>query len=284
MNYRTPLQAGVKKNCGYNVSSCLLGFGADLNHQDVAGRTPLHGFFNESARTIIEFHQEDLDNTTQDSRGMNIAHCVSRSKSSLPADLFRCCRGNISSLVIADEEGKTALHFACQRGNLELLEHFLNNEYTTISRPDWRGRTLMHYATESSRSVQTINMLECRGFDARAVDHQGRTVLHHAASAGSVVAVEKLIKLGAAEDLNALDNESRTPLQVAALCGRKAVVELLRPLCDDTQVSTLLREQVTMGHRGRRKNLKIRLHLSAFVSALLGFGLLVTSLILHFMY
>ena len=274
----------MKKNCNYNVSSCLLSFRADLNHQDATGRTPLHVFFNGSARTIIEFHQEDLDNTTQDSRGMNIAQYVSWSKSSLPIDLFRCCSGNIASRQTADEEGKTALHFACQRGNLELLEYLFSEENDAISCPDWHGRTLMHYATESGRSAQAIDMLARRGFDVRAVDHQGKTVLHHAASVGNVAAVEKLIELGARGDLNALDDDSRAPMQVAALCGRKAVVEYLQPLCDEAELPMLPKKQIATNGHERENYLKVGWMFISPLPFLFGFALFITCMIFHFVY
>ena len=235
-------------------------------------------------RLILEFHQEDIDNNTQDDRGMNIPQYVCSSKSSRLIDLFRCSRGNVSSLQVTDEEGKTTLHHACQRGNLELIEFLLNEQKDAVSHPDWCGRTLMHYATESGRSAQVIELLVSRGFDPRAVDHQGRTVLHDAASGRSVAAIEKLIELGAADDLNALDDDSRTPLQLAALCGRAEAVELLRSLCGDAQLAVLANDQKALGGHERGMKLNIGSRFGASVSILLGIGLLLTYLFLYFLF
>ena len=138
----------------------------------------------------------------------------------------------------------------------------------------------MHYATESARSAEVISILARRGLDVRAVDHRGRTVLHHAASAGQTAAVEKLIELGAKEDLNALDDESRTPLQVAVLCGRKAVVEFLRPLYNDAETLISREEQVAVNCQGRESNAGARPSFSAFVSVLLRLGFIVTCFII----
>lgn len=283
-NLRTPLQVAVKENCTYDVTSCLLSFGADLNHQDVSGRTPLHTFFNESVRCILEFHQEDVDNTTQDSRGMNTAHYISWSKSSREVDLSRCCKGNISSLEFIDKEGNTAFHFACFRGNLELMEFLLNLQKAVTSQLHWKGCTPMHYATQSSRSVQAIDMLACRGFDLRAVDHKGRTPLHKAASGRSVAAVKRLLELGAAEDLNVLDNESQTPIQIAALAGRETTVDFLRPLYDHAQLLTFESEQKAMSSHGRDSSSKRGSRFIASVTALLSIGLLFACLSLRFIY
>lgn len=237
------------------------------------GRTPIHYFFNESVRALLEFHGEDIDNTSQDAYGMNITQYVCGSKSSNLTDLFRCTGGNISSFEVTDEEGRTALHHACQRGNLELIEFLLDEQKDVIYLPDWQGRTLMHYATDSGRSAQVIELLASRGFDPRAVDHKGRTVLHDAASGRSVAAVEKLLELGAMDDLNALDKESRTPLQCAVLCGRTEVVELLRPLCGEEQLAVLANDQKAMsGHEGGRK-LDIGSRFNAAFFILLAIGL-----------
>lgn len=235
----------MKNKGGYDVASCLFSFGADLNHQDITGRTALHTFFNETVRTIVEFHYKDIDNESQDSHGKNITHYVSWSKSSFLVDLDRCSKLNEATLETVDKDGRSLLHFACQRGNLEIIERFLNGKDTAMSQPDWKGRTLLHYATESGRSAQAIEILVQEGFDVHAKDDKGRTVLHHAASVGNLAAVKKLLVLGAAKDLSAVDTESRTPLRLAVCCGRQNVVDLLRSQCIDAQGLQLLETQET---------------------------------------
>ncbi|KAF2491646.1 ankryin repeat S-palmitoyl transferase, partial [Lophium mytilinum] len=170
---RTPLHMAVRHDRGYEVSQCLLGSGADLGHQDIAGRTPLHYFFGETSQQLIQYHQEDLDNTIQDDEGMSIAHYVAWTKSSKLIDIHRCLHADPASLSNTDEEGRTVLHLALQRGNLQVIGYLLNHPDTNAFRPDWRGRTLLHYATESRRT-QTIDILLERGFILRAADLEGR--------------------------------------------------------------------------------------------------------------
>ncbi|KAF1841331.1 ankyrin [Cucurbitaria berberidis CBS 394.84] len=260
----TPLQVAIWKPRNYAIASSLLTFGADLNHQDITGRTALHSYFNDSVRALIEFHQEDLDNTTQDSSGMSIGHYVAWSKSSSVIDLRRCYRANPASLGTTNDEGMTILHYACQRGNLEIIEFLLGENNPAFSQADWHGRTLLHYATESSRSAQTIDILVQEGFDVHAVDHRGRTVLHHAASAGSVAAVEKLLELGVDADLHVLDADARTPLQLAACCGRDAVMDVLNRRCGVLQVPELAEERDasdTDGQKAWAMNTKVFINL-----------------------
>jgi ankyrin repeat protein len=221
----------------------LLTHGAELNHHDNTGRTALHSFFNETIRALIEFHHEDIDLDSHDSYGMNVAHWVCRSKSSLPIDLQRVHKTSSALLERKDEHGRTPLHYACQRGNIQIIETLLLEKNSAFSPEDNKGRTLMHYATESGRSAQIVDILVREGFDIHAVDDHGRTVLHHAAAAGNVNAVEKLLHLGVEADLDAVDKENRTPIQLAAWCSTFAVVDVLRAHYVNVQDSELFDQQ-----------------------------------------
>lgn len=227
---RTPLHMAVERDCEYETSQRLISNGADLTLQDRTGRTPLHYFFNKASQNIIEFHQDELDKAVEDFRGMTIAHYVAWSKTATTADILRCLTDKTSAIENTDEEGRTIMHLALQRGNLALVEHMLHLPNPPVLRPDLNGRTPLHYATESRR-VETIDMLLSKGVDLHARDLKGRSALHHAASQGKLDAVKRLLILGASNDLVALDNGSRTPLQLAMLEKRDSVVNYLKPLC-----------------------------------------------------
>jgi len=214
--------------CSYAVLSHLLRSGADLNHQDSTSRTPLHVCFNSASRAVIEYHYSEIDSTSQDASGMTVTQYVAWTKRSTYLDLVRCCKDDMSCLDIVNEEGKTAFHLACQRGNVDLVRHLCRQEAVDVSRRDNYGRSALYYATESSMSAQTIEILVEKGLDIHAKDCYNRTVLHHAASRGHIGAVETLSKYGAASDLDVLDDRSRTPMEVAAMKGHEKVVEILR--------------------------------------------------------
>lgn len=243
MHSRTPLLVAVKNKHNYNAVRLLIEHAADVGHQDITGQTALHGFFNDTVKALIEFHQEDIENDGHDSYGMNVVHWVCWSKTSLPTDLHRCSSTNKALLEMLDNQGKTPLHYACERGNIAIIETLLLESKGKLPRADWKGRTLMHYATESGRSAHTIDILVREGYDIHAVDNQGKTILHHAAAVGNIAAVEKLLDLGADADLDSVDCDSRTPLQLAAWCSRPAVMEILRPRCRNAQDVELLEQR-----------------------------------------
>jgi ankyrin repeat protein len=196
--------------------------------QDHMGRTPLHHFFNRTTQRILEYHQDDIDSTADDFRGMTIAHYVAWSKSATVADFDRCSGGQ-SSIEKIDQDGRSAIHLALYRGNLALVDYFLKLPNRPEFLPDWHGRTVLHYAVESKRT-NTIDMLHSNGFDLHVRDLDGRTPLHYAASKGKLEAVKRLLDLGATADLTALDLHGMTPLQLARVHKADAVTQHLQLL------------------------------------------------------
>jgi ankyrin repeat protein len=227
-SYRTPFQQSVESDCDYSIISQLLSYNADLYHQDITGRTPLHVYFNSAVQSLIEFHYTDIDSNSQDSRGMTVPQYVAWTNQSSREDLLRCCNGDIACLGIANEEGKTQLHFACQRGNVDLVNCLLASDNLDISVRDYQGRTSLQYAIESSRSAQVIELLLKKGADLDVRDIHGRTVMHYAASLGNLSAVQKLIDAGTASQVFALDDASKTPFELAISEGKHAIVEYLQ--------------------------------------------------------
>lgn len=135
-----------------------------------------------------------------------------------------------SPLRIKDVLGRSVLHFATQRGNIELMSYFLAlPEANDLSIPDNSGRTLLHYATESRRT-SAIDYLVERNFDLRTVDDNGRTLMHHAAANDSLEAVQHLQKLGLEDQMSLLDREKNTPFQLAVKLEAYSVVAYLLPL------------------------------------------------------
>jgi ankyrin repeat protein len=230
---KTPLHIAVYQIADYDNSRYLIAHGANLSNQDLDGKTPLHSLYNTTSQQLIQFNQDSIDNTIQDFRGMTVAQYVAWSKSATTSDILRCTRDHARASDDRDERGRTILHLAFMRGNIEVIQYLINLpnfDASSQSHIDWQGRSLLHYATESRRCESAIDFLLNKGLDIHASDSQGRTALHHAAGVGNLEAVKKLVACGAASDLVVLDKDSRTPVQVAAFCGMDDVVEYLQGL------------------------------------------------------
>ena len=224
----------------HNIAGLLIQHGADFGNRNAEGKTPLHTFFNPVIASIIICYREALSEAlTCDNYGMTVVHYISWSSKSGPEHLsLYSLTGQMRFLEEADHEGRTALHFACQRGNVAILKYlFLHLEIgIEIRRHDKLGRTALHYAVQSKRT-EAIDLIFSRGADIRAVDAKGRTVLHHAAMRNNVAAFKRVLDLGGTDDLLTIDMYGLNPAALAHRFRLHAVVEYLDTLnVDDARL------------------------------------------------
>lgn len=123
---------------------------------------------------------------------------------------------------LPDDNGETALHYAAQLGDQQMVEALLYYKAAVDPR-DQFGNTPLHWAAQRG-STAVIQML----VDAKAAidpqNKQGVTPLMMAAKAGNAPAVRLLLKNGA--DPHRADFTGRDAAGWAA--GKPAVVQLLR--------------------------------------------------------
>ncbi|KAH8725180.1 ankyrin repeat-containing domain protein [Phaeosphaeriaceae sp. PMI808] len=227
-----PLHLICQRGGSYECARRLLDNGADLFLQDVEGRSPLHHFYNGVIEQILLRYRDEIDPWMQDGRGRTLLHWAAWSRRSshqiLPS--LHQDHGESTCLDIKDAEGKSMLHYAVRRGNLDLVTFLFNNpNASTLAMPDFSGRTLLHYATESGRT-ETITYLLNKGFSLNSVDNDGRTVLHHAAKRGNLAASQHLIALSTIDQLAYEDHYGLTSLQLAQRYNSYSIIEYFESL------------------------------------------------------
>ncbi|KAF2014999.1 ankyrin [Aaosphaeria arxii CBS 175.79] len=235
----TPLHVSIRRGRDHECTCRLLALGADLCQPDSSGRSALHTFYNSITAYVFQYHLDDIDTWAQDSNGMTVLHYLSWSRRSHPQELLRCDGVDnfsttrrspshaTSQLAIKDRQGKSMLHYATRRGNLDLICTLLQRpDAASLSMPDYQGRSLLHYATESSRT-EVIDVFLTRGVDINVVDSQGRNALHHACMWGNEIAVKHLVGLEFAHLLDAVDNDGKTPIMVASHYRSHSVLQYL---------------------------------------------------------
>ncbi len=125
-------------------------------------------------------------------------------------------------------EGRTALHYAIEEGNLEIVE-ILIQDGASIDISDNQGYTALHLAVLNNRisiiEFLIASQLQVNSQFLDAAESDGWTALHHAINEGNLEIVKILVNAGA--KINIPDNEGNTPLHLAAFNNRIEIIEFL---------------------------------------------------------
>lgn len=133
------------------------------------------------------------------------------------------------SVTYTDAEGRDALWYAAQQGNLALVKALMAAG-ALPSLSDKAGDTPLHVASQQGH-VEAINALLAKGKGAsttallKQVNTKGSTALHLASAAGQRRAVDALLTAGA--DIDQRDHAGNTSLIVAVINHRYDVIKLL---------------------------------------------------------
>ena len=130
-------------------------------------------------------------------------------------------------LNCTDSVGQTMLHYACNRGHLDMVRVLADKELKSdLTIKDRTGDTPLALAAFNGHEDIVRVLLSKFGCDPNAKGHFGRSLLHIACEHGSVSLVRALIREYAA-DIHARDIGNNTPLHIAASCGKEEVVSRL---------------------------------------------------------
>ncbi|XP_051960183.1 ankycorbin-like isoform X7 [Xyrauchen texanus] len=124
-----------------------------------------------------------------------------------------------------DSEGKSALHVAATRGQVECLAVILAYG-ADVSQQDASGFTALHLAAKNNHTECAKKLIQSKCV-VDAVDISGRTALHHAAANGNTVIVLLLCKHKCQVNLKDLDGST-----ALLLSARHAHAEVCQSLMD----------------------------------------------------
>jgi ankyrin repeat protein len=118
---------------------------------------------------------------------------------------------------------RTALHFAAEAGNVEVVKALLAAK-ANPNAPDRTGRSPLTLAAEKKHG-EVLKMLIAAGGNVELKDQLGGTPIVWAAGLGNTETVGILLNAGA--NPNVVDRQGMTPLIWAATIGRHETVEML---------------------------------------------------------
>ncbi len=103
---------------------------------------------------------------------------------------------------------RSAIHFAAENGNLECVKLLAEHGADMIDR-DCYGATPMHYAARYNK-LNVIKYLVSKKVDYEAKDARGWTAMHYASYGGSIDVIRYFLAKGL--NINELNESGRTPL------------------------------------------------------------------------
>ena len=221
-----PLDAAVC-NGHLSVVVLLVERGADIQHRNSWGNTPLHTAsscgYAEIASFLIDRGADinarslNPDRTTPLHLALKYDH----------DEIVRLLLDRGSDANRPDGESKTSLHYAIQNGhNITTVKLLLDHgALTVVDFPDKYGRTPLHYALQR-RYNDIVQLLLDYDADPNYPDSDGMALLHHASQAGNNDIVQLLLHYDGAVNLQ--DSFGWTPRDHASMRGHYDTAQLLR--------------------------------------------------------
>lgn len=134
-----------------------------------------------------------------------------------------------SLLYSKDEQGKTPLHWAVGRGQLEIVKVLLDDYHVKVDVVNENEGTPLHVAA-SQAQPKAASMLLDRGAMVNARAKDGATPLHFACfkgrKQGHIEVARLLLQNGA--DVNAKMDNGATPLSLATSRGNTEILNLIK--------------------------------------------------------
>lgn len=221
----TPLIVAASKRSA-DVVRMLIDHGADITCRRKNNSTALHVACAAAAPSIVRALVERGADVNALNEANDTPLIVAAATNS-----FECVCALLESgrdvLVNAQREnGATALHFACTRGNASAAARLLDAG-ATVDATNHAGDTSLILAADNGAET-VVDLLLRRGADVSRCRHSnGATALHVAAGRGFTSIIGQLLAAGL--DPNVQNKERETPLLVSlARCKLEATDMLLR--------------------------------------------------------
>lgn len=181
------------------------------------------GYFTPQAEVVSYLVTEkSADTKAVDGEGRTIL--MRALKRGLPTETIHLLleNGARESIDAVDEDGRTAMDYALEVGDVELIKLLLSNGATLDL-----DRALLHHLV--LYSVETVQYLVVeQGVNTKAVNEEGQTVLMRAIRQGSSIEIIRcLLENGAKESIDVVDREGGTAINYALNKGDIESIKLL---------------------------------------------------------
>uniref|UniRef100_A0A9J8APR5 Ankyrin repeat domain 50-like n=1 Tax=Cyprinus carpio carpio TaxID=630221 RepID=A0A9J8APR5_CYPCA len=202
----------------------LLDRKSPIDHRAYDGHSALSAAALQGHREIVELlMRRGADTDVRDAEGRPLLYLLVL-EGRLDMAILLIEKGGVP-LESKDAEGRTALHVAAWRGDLEGIELLLKYGADPNAR-DLDGRPPLHSVAWRGHAAAGRLLLRAKGLNVDlACKQQGATALSIAAQEGHAEIVAMLLEKGAEPDH--VDRYGRSPVKVAGKQGHFTIVQLL---------------------------------------------------------
>ena len=194
--YREVESASLRGDTSFDVVSCLLNQGADINAPMNGKYTPLMRACRFQHVRLVNFLlQQGANVHLKDKDGKTALHFACENLCCKPAscDLLNCLTENGADINALRKDNVTPLMVASINGNVDQIT-FLIKRGANVHLQDKNGDTALHHAARNmNNSLEIVCALTAAGA-SQMCNNQGLTPLLVASSTGNNAAVEELLK------------------------------------------------------------------------------------------
>ncbi|XP_067670131.1 ankyrin repeat and KH domain-containing protein mask-like [Haliotis asinina] len=130
-----------------------------------------------------------------------------------------------ADLSLNADDGNNVLHYACRRGQVEMVNIILATNVVDINTKGQGGRTALLWAAGWGRAA-VFEILTQKGADLTAVKDGGNNILHVACHGGDMVIVKYILTQDVV-DISARNNDGETAAMIASRRGHYPIRKLL---------------------------------------------------------
>lgn len=127
-----------------------------------------------------------------------------------------------------NKSGKTALMYAIELGNFDMINLILNQENIDVKKANKEGKTALMYAVEFGYIRIMLDLAIKFSANINDVDNKGNTALMYAVKTSNVFAVKVILKLKANKTLK--NKQGLTALDIAKTLKTKEAKEIIKLL------------------------------------------------------
>jgi ankyrin repeat protein len=204
-----------------DVKEILRNEEVDVNIPDFAMKYPLHYLCTAPSLNVITALSKGADINAVDEDGYTpamVCLIIPNPNYSVFLDLLNCGTDSWNWLLPANMalrnfEGKTALHFASQKGLISLVKAMHARNPNHLELADNSGKTALILAAENGKLKCVKGLIEL-GANVHHATLTSTTALHGAVDAGHLTVIDALLAAGA--NVDAGDRQLETPLMWAA--------------------------------------------------------------------